>query len=81
MKLIARKINPEVAKSLEQAGEHPLLARLFSSRGVEHAQELDLSLRHLIPPTHLKGNAQEDLHCCRLRLRWRNGLCCSDDRA
>jgi len=58
MKLIARKINPEVAKSLEQAGEHPLLARLFSSRGVEHTQELDLSLRHLIPPTHLKGNAQ-----------------------
>ena len=57
MKLIPRQFNPDVAKSLEEAGEHPLMAQLLSSRGVKHAQELDLSLKHLIAPSQLKGNA------------------------
>lgn len=32
---------------------HPLLARVYSARGVQSAEELDLSLQHLLPPQQL----------------------------
>ena len=34
MKIIARDVPPRAAWSLEQAGIHPLLARLYAARGV-----------------------------------------------
>jgi single-stranded-DNA-specific exonuclease len=58
MKIIQRNSDALSAQSLQQAGEHPLLAQLFSSRGVKDAKDLDLSLKLLLPPSTLKGNQE-----------------------
>ena len=55
MKLIVRDVPPRAAWALEQAGVHPLLARLFAARGVRGADELDDGLARLLPPDGLKG--------------------------
>ncbi len=55
MKIIERDIPPRAAWALEQAGVHPLLARLFAARGVSHKEELDDGLARLLPPSGLKG--------------------------
>ncbi|MEG0921470.1 MAG: single-stranded-DNA-specific exonuclease RecJ [Comamonas sp.] len=55
MKITARDCPPRTAWALEQAGVHPLLARLFASRGVQAAAELDDGLAQLLPPTDLHG--------------------------
>jgi single-stranded-DNA-specific exonuclease len=56
--LESRDVPPRAAYALEQAGVHPLLARLFAARGVRSADELDDGLAKLLPPTQLKGAAQ-----------------------
>jgi single-stranded-DNA-specific exonuclease len=43
---------------LEQAGVHPLLARLLAARGVRSAAEVDDGLPHLLPPASMKGVAE-----------------------
>ncbi|MEY4712077.1 MAG: putative single-stranded DNA-specific exonuclease [Pseudomonadota bacterium] len=58
MKIIARDIPPRAAWALEQAGVHPLLARLYAARGVTHRDDLDDGLARLLPPDGLRG-AQE----------------------
>ena len=58
MKIIAREIPPRAAWALEQAGIHPLLARLYAARGVLGKDELDDGLARLLPPAGMKG-AQE----------------------
>jgi len=58
MKLLPRTPLPDIAQSLTLAGEHPLLAHLFSSRGVKSNSELDCSLKLLIPPAQLKGQGE-----------------------
>ena len=58
MKIVARDIPPRAVWALEQAGVHPLLARLFAARGVTAKDELDDGLARLLPPTSLRG-AQE----------------------
>ncbi|MDO5692388.1 MAG: single-stranded-DNA-specific exonuclease RecJ [Pseudomonadota bacterium] len=58
MKIEVRDVPPRAAWALEQAGVHPLLARLFAARGVTSHDELDDGLARLLPPTGLKG-AQE----------------------
>ncbi|MGE8319730.1 MAG: single-stranded-DNA-specific exonuclease RecJ [Comamonas sp.] len=55
MKIIARDIPPRTAWALEQAGIHPLLARLFAARGVQAKEELDDALAQLLPPAGLAG--------------------------
>ncbi|MDO5624808.1 MAG: single-stranded-DNA-specific exonuclease RecJ [Pseudomonadota bacterium] len=55
MKIDIRDTPPRAAWALEQAGVHPLLARLFAARGVQSADELDEGLARLLPPTALKG--------------------------
>jgi single-stranded-DNA-specific exonuclease len=55
MKIITRDIPPRAAWALEQAGVHPLLARLYAARGVSSKEELDDALARLLPPTALKG--------------------------
>jgi len=50
-----REVPPRAAWALEQAGVHPLLARLFAARGVRSADDLDDSLARLLPPTELLG--------------------------
>jgi single-stranded-DNA-specific exonuclease len=58
MKLIARDVPPRAVWALEQAGVHPLLARLFAARGVATKDELDEGLARLLPPDGLKGIGQ-----------------------
>ena len=55
MNIIARDIPPRAVWALEQAGIHPLLARLYASRGVTSRNELDDGLALLLPPASLKG--------------------------
>ena len=55
MNIVARAVPPRGAWALEQTGVHPLLARLFSARGVRSAQELDDGLAHLLAPAGLHG--------------------------
>ena len=50
-----RDVPPRVSFALEQAGVHPLLARLLAARGVRSIDELDDSLARLLPPDGLKG--------------------------
>jgi single-stranded-DNA-specific exonuclease len=56
--LSPRDVPPRVSFALEQAGVHPLLARLLAARGVRQPDELDDSLGRLLPPETLKGNAE-----------------------
>jgi len=53
MKIINRDIPPRALWTLEQAGIHPLLARLYAARGMASADELDDSLARLLPPATL----------------------------
>lgn len=55
MKIVARDIPPRTAWALEQAGVHPLLARLYAARGVQSKDELDDGLARLLPPSGMKG--------------------------
>ena len=52
-----RDVPPRTAWALEQAGVHPLLARLFAARGVKAVDELDHALAKLLPPAGLLGAA------------------------
>ena len=58
MKIVARDIPPRSVWALEQAGVHPLLARLFAARGVQSKDELDDGLARLLPPSALLGATQ-----------------------
>ncbi|MBE7369364.1 single-stranded-DNA-specific exonuclease RecJ [Ramlibacter pallidus] len=55
MKILTRDVPPRAAWALEQAGIHPLLARLYAARGVLGKDELDNGLGRLLPPATLKG--------------------------
>ncbi len=55
MQFIPRDMQPRSIWALEQAGVHPLLARLYAARGIQDAVTLDASLAQLLPPTGLKG--------------------------
>jgi single-stranded-DNA-specific exonuclease len=55
--LQARDVPPRVAYALEQAGVHPLMARLLSARGVRSFEELDDSPARLLNPDTLLGAA------------------------
>ena len=58
MKIIARDIPPRSVWALEQAGVHPLLARLYAARGVVGKDELDDGLGRLLPPDTLRGTRE-----------------------
>jgi single-stranded-DNA-specific exonuclease len=53
--LTRRDVPPRTAWSLEQAGLHPLLARLYAARGVRSADDVDDALARLLPPDTLHG--------------------------
>ncbi|WP_066263076.1 single-stranded-DNA-specific exonuclease RecJ [Hydrogenophaga flava] len=53
MKIITRDVPPRAAWALEQAGLHPLLARLFAARGITAKEQLDDALSLLIPPAQM----------------------------
>ena len=54
-RMVVRDAPPRSAWAVEQAGVHPLLARLFAARGVREAAELDTRTSALLPPDLLKG--------------------------
>ncbi|GKT20276.1 single-stranded-DNA-specific exonuclease RecJ [Acidovorax sp. SUPP3334] len=58
MKIVARDIPPRAAWALEQAGVHPLLARLYAARGVCAKDELDDGLALLLAPDTLHGTRE-----------------------
>ena len=53
--LLLRDAPPRSVFALEQAGVHPLLAKLFAARGVRNADEVDDSVARLLPPNSLLG--------------------------
>jgi single-stranded-DNA-specific exonuclease len=55
MNLFTRDVPPRSAWALEQAGIHPLLARLYAARGVLSKDELDDALNLLLPPASMLG--------------------------
>ncbi|MGB4021394.1 MAG: single-stranded-DNA-specific exonuclease RecJ [Limnohabitans sp.] len=55
MQILTRDVPPRTAWTLEQAGIHPLLSRLFAARGIQSPDELDDGLAKLLPPNTLKG--------------------------
>ena len=58
MRSLSRDIPPRSCWALEQAGIHPLLARLYAARGVHDTAELDDSLAQLLPSAPLAGSEQ-----------------------
>jgi single-stranded-DNA-specific exonuclease len=58
MKIVTRDVPPRAAWALEQAGVHPLLARLYAARGVLGKEELDNGLARLLPPAGMKGTTE-----------------------
>jgi single-stranded-DNA-specific exonuclease len=55
MNIIPRDIPPRSVWVLEQAGIHPLLARLYAARGVTGTEELDDALAKLLAPSTMLG--------------------------
>lgn len=52
-KLISRPVPSRIQWQLEQQGLHPLLARIYASRGIQSRNELDYDLKTLLPPAAL----------------------------
>jgi len=55
LKITLRDAPPRAIWALEQAGIHPLLARLYAGRGVRSPDELDDQLALLPPPEQMRG--------------------------
>src|SRR6478735_11204620 len=55
VKIVTRDVPPRAAWALEQAGIHPLLARLYAARGVLGQDEMDNGLARLLPPASMKN--------------------------
>jgi single-stranded-DNA-specific exonuclease len=55
LEFVTRDMPPRSVWALEQAGVHPLLARLYAARGVNDPASLDASLAQLLAPDGLKG--------------------------
>ncbi len=53
-RIAVRPVPQRARLMLEQAGVHPLLARLYAARGIQRAEELDTQLTTLLPPAGLK---------------------------
>ncbi len=54
-RLERRDVPPRTVFALEQAGAHPLLARLLAARGVRQPEEMDDGLAQLLSPQALHG--------------------------
>ncbi|HTH94654.1 MAG TPA: single-stranded-DNA-specific exonuclease RecJ [Rhodocyclaceae bacterium] len=57
-RITTRSVPMRAHLMLEQSGVHPLLARLYASRGISNAEQLDTSFAKLIPPSQMKGAAE-----------------------
>ncbi len=54
-RILPRPAPTRAVTRLIEAGTHPLLARIYAARGIESREQLDYSLKSLLPPTQLKG--------------------------
>ncbi|MEO1956471.1 MAG: DHH family phosphoesterase, partial [Methylophilaceae bacterium] len=54
--IIQRQVDDAVVSRLIESGVSPLLARLYSARGVEDEAALSISLNQIIPPNQLTNN-------------------------
>jgi single-stranded-DNA-specific exonuclease len=61
LQITVRDVPPRPCWALEQAGIHPLLARLYAARGVRTAEELDDAPARLLPPADMKGTHEAAL--------------------
>lgn len=50
-----RTVPARAVQNLLDAGTHPLLARIYAARGIHRRDELDYSLKALLPPDALRG--------------------------
>jgi single-stranded-DNA-specific exonuclease len=57
-RILTRRTPHAAQQRLEYEGVHPLLARLYASRGIAHAADLDTALSALLDPSLLKGAAE-----------------------
>ena len=57
-RIATRDAPPRAIWALEEAGVHPLLARLYAARGIRSADELDTRSSALLPPAALMGAAE-----------------------
>jgi single-stranded-DNA-specific exonuclease len=67
-RILRRVVPPTTLESLSN-GLHPVLRRVYAARGIQHDQDLDLGLAHLLPVTSLGGlpAAVELLLACHAR--------------
>ncbi|MGF6937714.1 single-stranded-DNA-specific exonuclease [Paraburkholderia sp. UCT70] len=54
-RIVTRPCSPVDAEVLTRCGLHPVLARLYASRGVCLPEDVETGLARLVPPTELKG--------------------------
>ncbi|MBN8285430.1 single-stranded-DNA-specific exonuclease RecJ [Zoogloea sp.] len=54
-RILPRPIPSRAVSRLLDAGTHPLLARIYAARGIDNRDQLDYSLKALLPPAQLKG--------------------------
>ncbi len=54
-RIVTRKPSPADAAVLVRHGVHPVIARLYASRGVCSPDEIEIELKKLHVPTGLKG--------------------------
>ncbi|CAG4892655.1 single-stranded-DNA-specific exonuclease RecJ [Paraburkholderia saeva] len=54
-RIVTRACSPADAEALIRHGLHPVLARLYASRGVCMPDEIETGLARLVPPVALKG--------------------------
>lgn len=55
LKITERIANPEISQTLEESGMSPLLAKLFSARGVKGRNDVRGTLKDLLPISSLKN--------------------------
>ncbi len=54
-RILPRPAPARAITRLIEAGTHPLLARIYAARGIQSRDELDYSLKAMLPPAQLKG--------------------------
>ncbi|MCK6396258.1 single-stranded-DNA-specific exonuclease RecJ [Zoogloea sp.] len=54
-RILPRPVPGRAVSRLLDAGTHPLLARIYAARGIDNREQLDYSLKALLPPAQLKG--------------------------
>jgi len=54
-RILPRPAPARAVTRLIEAGTHPLLARIYAARGIQSRDELDYSLKAMLPPAQLKG--------------------------